>query len=238
MKMVVTPTFGRVVVKVSGESLGASDPGAIWEASKALVDAYSMGIDLGLVVGGGNYVRGDLAPAWGIDRSSLDIAGMIATGLNAYALSAVLRASGVPTQVFGRGPCAAIESAYTQTAVQSAIERKVIAIIAGGMGRPGISTDVAAVHLAGDIHADSVIMSKFGIDGVYDADPRQVPSAQRLSSLDATYALKHGLQVMDQEALTLAIEKRIPIRVIPADRKEGLQEVLAGYPIGSIIHPR
>lgn len=232
--------YSRVVVKVSGESLGASDPAGVWDVSKSLVDAYSLGVDLGLVVGGGNYVRGNQASEWGVERDMLDRSGMIATGLNAWNLAMVLRASGVPARIFGRGPCASIELPYSSEAVRSSLDNREVVIIAGGMGTPGISTDVAAVHLAGDVRADAVIMSKSGVDGVYDQDPHggRNPLARKLPNLDASAALEMGLNIMDREALLLAIEHRAQIRVVPADNSTALCDVLTGATIGSTVHPR
>jgi uridylate kinase len=230
--------YSRVVVKVSGESLGASDPASVWDVSKSLVDAYALGVELALVVGGGNYVRGSQAGDWGVEPDVLDWSGMIATGLNAWNLAMVLRASGIPTRIFGRGPCASIESPYSIEALRTALEQREVAIIAGGMGTPGISTDVAAVHLAGAVLADAVVMSKFGVDGVYDSDPRDNPCAKKLHNLDASFALRQDLNVMDREALTLAIDHHLQVRVVPADSSTALCDVLTGATIGSTVHPR
>lgn len=232
--------YKRVVVKVSGESLGdPGDPSALWDITKSLVDSHELGVDLGLVVGGGNLVRGDRASRWGVERDELDRSGMIATGLNAWNLAMVMRTCGVPVRIFGRGPCESIEAPYNTQAVRRAIKERHVVIVAGGMGTPGISTDVAACHLAGEIRADAIVMSKFGVDGVYDKDPALHPDTARpLTNLDASEALRRNLNIMDKQALTLAIETHTQIRVIGADEPRSLCDVLNGATIGSTIHPR
>lgn len=240
MTMAHALPYKRLVVKVSGESLGSpTDPSALWNTVKGIVDGHALGVDLALVVGGGNLVRGDRAACWGVDRAQLDRSGMIATGLNAWNLAMLLRASGIATSVFGRGPCERIELPYSTQGVREAIDRREVVIIAGGMGVPGISTDVAACHLAGEIRADAVVMSKFGVDGVYDRDPAIHPNtARRIRNVDASEALRRGLNIMDKEALILAIETNTQIRVIGADEPGNLSDVLNGATIGSTVHPR
>lgn len=231
--------FDRVVVKVSGESLGAMEPSILRDAIKPLEELHALGVQIGVVVGGGNLLRGDQAHLWGIVREDLDVAGMLATGINAALIVGTLNSWGVRARMFSRGPCAAAGKAYNRAEVRAAVGAGQVAVLAGGLGVPGISTDVAAMSLAADISAAAVIMSKFGVDGVYDADPRRDPSARILRELDASYALAQDLKVMDREALELAIQHGIAVRVIPADSSSAMREAICtdGGP-GSVIHPR
>lgn len=230
-------TYNRIVLKVSGESLGTADPSTMWAASKPIVDAYNLGVDLALVIGGGNLLRGEQSKQWGIPRENLDRAGMLATAFNASLLSDILEASGVPTRIYSRGPCAGLGDTYRQDGALATISSRRVLLIAGGMGVAGISTDVAAAHLAADIKAEAIVMSKFGVDGVYDDDPRKSPDAKFLRVLNATTALDNDLAIMDREALHLARGHHIPIRVVPADSATALVDVLTGIDVGSTVLP-
>lgn len=235
----VTTKYKRVVVKVSGESLGLMDPATFRDAMKPLCEVHALGVQMGVVVGGGNLLRGDQAHLWGIERQELDVAGMLATGINAALMVGTLISMGVPARMYSRGPCSAAGAPYDTMELRQAVSNNEVCVIAGGLGVPGISTDVAATALAADLSADAVIMSKFGVDGVYDADPRRNASARRLPDVDASFALAQNLQIMDREALALAIRHAIKIRVIPADSASALREsITSDVGPGSTIWPR
>ncbi|WP_299056446.1 hypothetical protein [uncultured Nocardioides sp.] len=237
--MIAYREFDKIVVKVSGESLGSLDPALFRDVVKPLAEVHSLGVKLGVVVGGGNLLRGNQAHLWGVPRDTLDIAGMLATGVNASLLVGVLQSFDIPAQLFSRGPCSSSGTPYEPTEVAASFEAGNACVIAGGLGVPGISTDVAAVSLASDVGAEALFMSKFGVDGVYDRDPRLHPNAHFLPELSASYALGENLAIMDREALKLARAHGICIRVVPASDTRAIPNAICTPGgVGSVVWPR
>lgn len=232
--------YSRVVVKLSGESLrspsGPLDPGKVGDAVKNLAALARQGAEVVVVIGGGNIGRGIDHSKMNMSHNDADTSGMLATAINAQQIAGQLRHSeGAEARIFGRGVCRAVDREYNRNELIETIERGAIAIIAGGMGVPGMSTDVAAVHQAAEIDAHAVLMSKFGTNGVYTADPNADPNAALLQCLTASYAIDHKLGVMDMAALGLAIQHRVLIRVFGADDNTAIGAVAYGSDIGSII---
>jgi uridylate kinase len=203
-----------------------------------IAEVHAMGVEIIVVIGGGNIWRGAEAVDWNMDPAQADIIGMYGTGFNVAALAPLLQKLNIPTVTFTRGNTAGLGPAYDTTEVCAALEGGRVVLLAGGMGATGISTDVAAVSAAVDTAADVVIMSKFGVDGVYDRDPRRYPEkAVMLPELNASEALARKLAVMDGTALTMAISGRTPIHVIPADEVSGARYVIEGKKFGSKVLP-
>jgi uridylate kinase len=231
--------YKRIVLKVSGESLGSQtaslDRSMFRRAVKRLVELHDMGVEIAVVVGGGNLLRGNQAHLWGIDEELADQAGMAATGVNAKLLAGMLAGSAVPAEVFARGACHG--TPYNTVDVKAALSSGAITILAGGLGVSGMSTDIAAVQSAHEVGAQAVIMSKFGTDGVYTADPRRSDHATFLPRLNATDALRLKLAVMDEAALALVIRHKVRVHVVGADDESAVRQVLEGISIGSLIEP-
>jgi uridylate kinase len=236
----MTP-YRRVVLKLSGESLGGStalDSHLLRDAVKDLMEIHELGVSLTVVVGGGNLFRGNVAHLYGLPPDKADEIGMTCTGINAMVLAGMLADLDVRAQVFSRGPCIGFGQPYRASDVRDVLDLGTIAILAGGMGVPGISTDVAAVAAASDMAADAVVMSKFGTDGVYSSDPRRSKNPRFLSCLTASYALEKQLAVMDRKALECAIERSVRVHVVPAAIRSAARQVIEGQEIGSTILPR
>jgi uridylate kinase len=239
--MTIEPCYRRIVLKVSGESLGSSTPHDIdrmTEAAQAIAVARHLGVTVTVIIGGGNIFRGAQAAAWGIERPLADAAGMAATGVNALLLDGILTRLGVPVQIFSRGPCTGIGTPYNREELRSTLMDGRVALLAGGMGVSGFSTDVPAVHAAIDTTADVIIMAKHGVDGVYTADPGHEPNARFIARLTATEALERKLRIMDSSALTLARDHHKYIHVVPADDANSVRHAIEGKEIGSVIDPR
>jgi uridylate kinase len=233
--------YRRIVLKLSGESLGsrtALDLDRMTEAAQAIATVRSLGVAVTVIVGGGNIFRGAQAGAWGMDRPQADAVGMAATGVNALLLDGVLDRIGVPTQIFSRGPCTGIGVPYNREELRATLTEGHVALLAGGMGVSGFSTDVPAVHAAIDTTAEVIVMAKHGVDGVYTADPRHDPGARFIGRLSASDALNRKLRVMDASALTLARDHTKYIHVVPADDPNSVRLAIEGKEIGTVIDPR
>jgi uridylate kinase len=228
---VMETRYRRIVLKLSGESLGsrtALDLDRMTEAAQAIATVRSLGVAVTVIVGGGNIFRGPQA----------DAVGMAATGVNALLLDGVLDRIGVPTQIFSRGPCTGIGVPYNREELRATLTEGHVALLAGGMGVSGFSTDVPAVHAAIDTTAEVIVMAKHGVDGVYTADPRHDPGARFIGRLSASDALNRKLRVMDASALTLARDHTKYIHVVPADDPNSVRLAIEGKEIGTVIDPR
>lgn len=237
----MTTIYSRIVLKLSGESLGTEtaslDSQSMRDAVKDIAELHELGVGITIVVGGGNLFRGNRAHLWGLKGDSADEVGMVATGLNALLIAGMLADIGINAEVFSRGPCVGFGRAYRPTDLRDALNDGSVVLLAGGMGVSGISTDVAAVQSASDVNADAVIMSKYGTDGVYTADPRRAEKYELLETLTASFALEHDLKVMDKQALAWAIDHRVPIHVVAAGLRSAARQVIEGERIGSVIFP-
>jgi uridylate kinase len=233
--------YRRIVLKVSGESL--SSPGApldsvrFGEVGQSIAELWDMGIATTVVVGGGNIFRGGRAATFNLDRVTADKIGMIATGVNAQLLAGALSTKSVPHQIFSRGAATGIGVPYDTTQLRKLLADGQVAILAGGSGEPGHSTDLPAVQAAIDACADVVVMSKHGIDCVFDADPKETPDARPLAELTVSDALRWNLGVMDSAALALARENGKLIHVVPASDPNSVRYAIEGKQIGSVIYP-
>jgi uridylate kinase len=236
----VETRYRRIVLKVSGESLGshtALDIDRVTEAAQAIAAVRGLGVTVTVIVGGGNIFRGAQAATWEMERPLADAVGMAATGVNALLLDGVLARLGVPAHIFSRGPCTGIGTPYNREEFRATLNDGQVALLAGGMGVSGFSTDVPAVHAAIDMTAEVILMAKHGVDGVYTADPKHVPDARFMARLSATEALERKLRVMDASALTLARDHGKCIHVVSADDPNSVRLAVEGKEIGSVIDP-
>lgn len=232
------PTYARAVLKISGESLGEDhhlDEERFQAFAEDIAAVHRKGLGVAVVVGGGNIFRGAQASEWSLQPEEADEVGMIATAINAKLLAGKCRAAGVPVDVFSRGPCQGVGRPWEREGVLAALDRHHVVVLAGGLGIPGISTDVPAVHVAVEVHADAVIMAKHGVDGAYNADPQVVPGAVKLLTITASEALERRLGVMDMAALQLAVDHRKCVHVVDAAEDKPFSRLLDGEHIGSTI---
>jgi uridylate kinase len=233
------PAFRRVLLKLSGEALMGeheygTDPRTVAAIAREIVDVQSEGVELAIVVGGGNIYRGMAAAAEGMDRATADYAGMLATVLNALALQDALEGIGADTRVLSALSVSEVAEPYIRRRAMRHLEKGRIVIFAAGTGNPFFTTDTAAALRALEIGAEAILMAKSGTRGVYDGDPRTDPGAVFLPSLTHLEAIERGLRVMDTTALSLCMENGLPIHVFEL-AAGNIRRVASGQRVGTII---
>ncbi len=231
--------FTRVLLKISGEAMsGEQEFGIDQERVEALADeiaeAHRAGFELALVVGCGNIIRGMERAAAGMDRSTADYAGMLASVLNALTVQDALERRGAQTRVLSAITVAEVAEPYIRRRAMRHLEKGRVVIFAAGTGNPFFTTDTAAALRALEVGAEAILMAKNGVEGVYDGDPRSDASAELLPALTHLEAIERGLKVMDTTALSLCMDNRLPIYVFGL-AAGNIQRVLAGERIGTII---
>ncbi len=231
--------YPRALLKISGEALAGGggsgiDFGIIDRLTEELKQVSASGAQLGLVVGGGNIVRGAQASGQGMDRVSADYMGMLATVINALALQDILEKKGLDTRVMSAIRMEELAEPYIRRRAVRHLEKGRVVIFAGGTGNPYFSTDTAAVLRALEIEAQ-VILKATNVDGVYTADPKKVPDARFLTELTFQEALVNGYAVMDANAFGLCKENRLPIIVFNINQPGATARVLAGERVGTIV---
>ena len=235
-----TPIFKRVLLKLSGAALsGEREFGIDQERIESLADeivaVHATGVELALVVGGGNIIRGMERAAAGMDRSTADYAGMLGSVLNALTVQDALERRGAQTRVLSAITVAEVAEPYIRRRAIRHLEKERIIIFACGTGNPFFTTDTAAALRALEINADALLMGKNGVDGVYDGDPREDPSARFLPELSHKEAIERGLKVMDTTALSLCMDNGLPIYVFGLDDEGNIPRLVRGERVGTII---
>jgi uridylate kinase len=231
--------YHRALIKLSGESLAGDrgfgiDFGVVGRLSEEIKGVVASGAAIGLVIGGGNIVRGSTASKEGMDRVSADYMGMLATVINALALQDILERRGVETRVMTAIRMEELAEPYIRRRAQRHLEKGRVVLFAGGTGNPYFSTDTAAVLRALEIEAE-VIVKATGVDGVYTADPKRDPSAQFIPEITFQEVLVKGLAVMDSNAFGLCKENGLPIVVVNVNQPGAIARVLAGERVGTLV---
>jgi uridylate kinase len=231
--------FRRVLVKLSGEALMGDreygiDTGVVKSLAAELAALLEGGVDVAIVVGGGNFYRGMAAAAEGMERATADYAGMLATLLNALALQDALEDAGADTRVQSALAVSEVAEPYIRRRAIRHLEKGRIVIFAAGTGNPFFTTDTAAALRALEIGADAILMAKNGVQGVYDGDPRTDPSARFLPRLSHLAAIEQGLKVMDTTALSLCMDNKLTIHVFEL-AGGNIGRVVAGEQVGTVI---
>jgi uridylate kinase len=232
--------YKRILLKLSGESLmGANrygiDETRLADYARQIREIADMGIQVAIVIGGGNIFRGLSGAAKGFDRVKGDQMGMLATVINSLALSSALEKEGIRGNVFTAARMEPIGKFYAKGDAVDALERGEIAIIAGGTGNPFFTTDTASVLRAVELEADAMLKGT-RVDGIYTADPEKDPSATKFDEITYREIYSRGLKIMDLTASTLAEDNRLPIIVFDMDTVGNLKKVLAGEKIGTLVH--
>ena len=240
--------YKRVLLKLSGESLGGNegrgiDEGMLARYAAEVAQAVRSGVQVAIVVGGGNIFRGLSGAGKGFDRVGGDRMGMLATVINSLGLAMAIRSAGVDAEVFTSTPMKPIAEYYTRDNAVAAMERGAVALIAGGTGNPFFTTDSAAALRACEIGAGALLKGT-RVDGVYTADPEKDPNATRYDELTFTRydeltfdkALSDGLKVMDSTAFALCKDNDMPIVVFDMNREGNLQQLLDGGKVGTLVH--
>src|SRR4051812_3736991 len=210
------------------------DPATIDALAREIVDVHSGGLEIALVIGAGNIVRGMEAAAAGMDRATADYAGMLATVLNSLTVQDALERRGAQTRVLSALTVAEVAEPYIRRRAIRHLEKRRIVIFAAGTGNPFFTTDTAAALRALEIGAEAILMAKNGVAGVYDGDPRQDPNARFLPELTHMEAIERGLRVMDTTALSLCMDNGLPIYVFELARGN-IERVVTGERVGTII---
>jgi len=229
----------RVVLKLSGEVFGGGaigvDPDVVQELARQIAHVVRLGIQVAVVVGGGNFFRGAELEKRGMDRSRADYMGMIATVMNCLALQDFLERAGIDTRVQSAITMAQVAEPYIPRKAIRHLEKGRVVIFGAGAGMPYFSTDTVAAQRALEIHADVVLMSKNGVDGLYTADPRTDPDAVKLDQFTFEEALREGLRVVDAAALSLCRDNKLPMLVFGAEGEDTIIRAVSGEKIGTLI---
>ena len=233
------PAYRRVVLKLSGEALAGSqgygiDPPVLTRIAQEVRDVLQLGVQIAIVIGGGNIFRGVAASARGMERATADYMGMLATVINALALQDALEKSGLQTRVLSAIEMRAVAEPYIRRRAIRHLEKGRVVIFAAGTGNPFFTTDTAAALRAIEIGAD-VIMKATKVDGIYTADPKRDAAAERLLRVTYLEALSRRLEVMDTTAISLCMENSLPIVVFDLTSTGNIRRIVLGEPVGSIV---
>jgi uridylate kinase len=234
------PAFGRVLLKLSGEALMGDrgygqDPDRIGAIARALHAVHDSGVQVAIVVGGGNILRGTQEAARGMDRATADYAGMLATLLNALTVSDALEQLGVHTRVQSAINVSQVAEPYIRRRAIRHLEKGRVVIFAAGTGNPFFTTDTAAALRALEIHAEAILMAKNGVEGVYDSDPATNPEAKFIAAIGHREAIERGLKVMDSTALSLCMDNDLPIYVFNMGDASNIDRIVSGERVGTLV---
>ena len=235
-----SPVYKRILLKLSGEALMGNqgfgvDPLMAVKVAEELKEVHDLGVEMAIVIGGGNIFRGLKATAQGMDRVSGDLMGMLATVINAIALQDALEKVGVFTRVVSAIEMREVAEPFIRRRAMRHLEKRRVVIFAAGTGNPYFSTDTAAALRAMEIKAE-VILKATKVDGIYDADPVKVKSATMYSEIKYIDVLRQGLRVMDTTAISLCMENKMPILVLNLWDNQSLLQAVRGEPTGTLVH--
>jgi len=235
----VKPAYQRILLKLSGEALVGDQeygisPAIVQKVSAEVKEIKEMGVEVGIVIGGGNIYRGVAATTQGMDRTSADHMGMLATVINSLALQDALEKAGVYTRVLSAIEMHQIAEPYIRRRAVRHLEKGRVVIFAGGTGNPFFTTDTAAALRAMEIKAE-VILKATKVDGVYDQDPLLSKKAKKFDALSYIEVLNRGLKIMDATAISLCMDHHLPVIVFNLNQKGNIKRVVLGQKIGTVI---
>ena len=236
----VEPKYKRVVLKLSGEAMAGQsgfgiDPATIKEMVKEIKEVHALGVEIAIIVGGGNIWRGITGAEMGMERAQADYMGMLATVMNSLALQDVLENNGVPTRVQTSIDMRQIAEPFIRRRAIRHLEKGRVVIFAAGTGNPYFSTDTLAALRAAEVNADVILMAKNNVDGVYDADPRHDANATKFDNLSHLDVIAKGLKVMDSTASSLSMDNDIPLVVFNLNEPGNIRRVVLGDSIGTVV---
>lgn len=234
------PQYKRVVIKLSGEALAGDagfglSPQIIKEVAKQVKEVVELGVEVAVVVGGGNIWRGKIGSEMGMERASADYMGMLATVMNSLALQDALEKLDIETRVQSSIVMTQVAEPYIRRKAVRHLEKKRVVIFAAGTGNPYFSTDTTAALRAAEINADAILMAKNNVDGVYSADPRVDKNAVKYETLTYLDVIQQGLQVMDSTASTLCMDNDIPLIVFSISEEGNIRRAVQGEKIGTVV---
>lgn len=232
--------YKRVLLKLSGEALSGKeknfDPEVLKSLATEIREAQQLGVEIAIVVGGGNFIRGKTVADIGIDRVQGDYMGMLATIINALAIQSALEGVGVDTRVQTSIEMEKVAEPFIQRRAIRHLEKGRVVIFGGGTGSPYFSTDTTAALRASEIKADVILMAKNGVDGVYSADPKKDPNATRYEHLTYMDLLSKGLAVMDSTATSMCMDNNMELMVFNMNERGNIVKAMKGEKIGTIIN--
>lgn len=232
--------YKRVVIKLSGEALAGEagfglSPQIIKSVAEEVKEVVDLGVEVAVVVGGGNIWRGKVGSEMGMERASADYMGMLATVMNSLALQDALEKLDIETRVQSSIVMTQVAEPYIRRKAVRHLEKKRVVIFAAGTGNPYFSTDTTAALRAAEINADAILMAKNNVDGVYSADPKLDVNAVKYDTLTYLEVIQQGLQVMDSTASTLCMDNDIPLIVFSFMEKGNIKRAVMGEKIGTIV---
>jgi uridylate kinase len=231
--------YRRVLLKISGEALAGRqgygiEPETISRIAEEIREVVEMGVELAIVIGGGNIFRGIAASAGGMDRATGDYMGMLATVINALALQDAIEKAGVPVRVLSAIEMRAVAEPYIRRRAMRHLEKGRVVVFAAGTGNPFFTTDTAGALRAVEIGAEALLKAS-RVDGIYTADPLKDPKAVKLARVGYIEALNRGLEVMDTTAISLCMDNKLPIVVFDLTTRGNIRRIVAGEAVGSIV---
>src|SRR5258706_16408439 len=233
------PKFRRILIKLSGEALGGEDgmgisPEALDKMAEQIAEVREFGVQVVVVIGGGNIFRGSAGSEKGIERATGDYMGMLATVINSLALQDALEKAGIATRVQSAITMNQVAEAFIRRRAVRHLEKGRVVIFGGGTGNPYFSTDTAAALRANEIGAE-VILKATKVDGIYDSDPKKNPKAKRYDQISYLEALQKQLKVMDSTAFSLCMDNKMPIIVFDLFKPHNLRRVVCGEKVGTLV---
>lgn len=234
------PKYKRILIKLSGEALAGEkgvgiDIETVKTIAKEIAEVHSSGVEIALVIGGGNLWRGEPAAAAGMDRVQADYTGMLGTVMNALVMADSLQQNSVDTRVQTSIPMQNVAEPYIRGRALRHLEKNRIVIFAAGIGSPYFSTDTTAALRAAEIDAEAILMAKNGVDGVYNADPKKDANAVKFDELTHGEVIKRGLKIMDTTASTLSMDNDIDLVVFNMNQAGNIKRVVFGEAIGTTV---
>lgn len=232
--------YRRVLLKLSGAAMGGGPErtfsrDAIAHIVSEVSSLRHLGVDVVLVVGGGNIFRGNLAPEWQIEQAEADNMGMLGTVINGVLLRAALAAADLEVRLMTAMPIPSMAEPYIRLRAIRHLEKGRVVILSGGIGQPYVTTDYPAAQRALETRCEAVLAAKHGTDGVYDSDPRKNPTARRYSSLSTDDAIRQDLRAMDLSSLLLARDHGLPVHVFNFDHDGASAKVVQGEDVGTLV---
>ncbi|TCZ78297.1 UMP kinase [Paenibacillus albiflavus] len=233
--------YRRVLIKLSGGAVAGDndfgfDPDRLEHIANEVLSVVNMGVQVALVIGGGNIFRGNMGENWGIARAEADNIGTLATVINSLMLRGALNSkTDTQVRVMTAIPVSSVAEPYIRLKAMNHLDKGYIVIFAGGNGQPFVTTDYPSVQRAIEVECDSILVAKQGTDGVYDGDPKYHKHARKFDTLHYNDVLQHDLRVMDQSAFILARDYQIPIHVFNFNEPGSMQKIVSGSNIGTFI---
>ena len=232
--------YRRILLKLSGAAMGGGPERTFSQESIAHIVGQvralrALGVEVVLVVGGGNIFRGNLAPEWNIEQAEADNMGMLGTVINGVLLRAALGAADLEVRLQTAMPIPSVAEPYIRLRAVRHLEKGRVVILSGGIGQPYVTTDYPAAQRAIETRCDAVLAAKHGVDGVYDSDPRKNPDAKRFATLSSDDAIRQDLRAMDQSALLLARDHRLPVHLFNFDLDGAAAQICLGEDVGTRV---